>query len=387
LIVDESSMVGPLIYEDVLKMVPPKWPILWVGDREQLKPVPSPKEKAEYPGRTWGPNFESPTANLTVVHRQSADNPIINLATRIRMRQNDAQPLAVDEKFRGDPRLRIFTSAVFLAPVQWLAEERKQKKDSTLIAWTNNMRRKLNFVVRDARGQTALSARERLRVVKADRLAVLRNHKPSGMMNGEVFIVNDTRRGPECHGKPTIWVQFWPKPAWYLVAADGFNPSVAEFSDRDFRDIFGMYTMMSYKVDRVIEMASDGGYEPNLDPELLDLLDLLGEAIETDRQKAEEAKGKPPLELSEILASCDRQLRVANQLADKFGCISGSYPLYADFGECLTAHKAQGSQFKNVGVVLDSGFQSRWEHDLEESRRWLYTAITRASETLVIWSF
>ncbi|MEM0900034.1 MAG: ATP-dependent RecD-like DNA helicase [Pseudomonadota bacterium] len=49
-----------------------------------------------------------------------------------------------------------------------------------------------------------------------------------------------------------------------------------------------------------------------------------------------------------------------------------------DYGYALTTHKAQGSQWDNV-VLFDESFAFR---DMRE--RWLYTAITRAAETLVI---
>lgn len=49
-----------------------------------------------------------------------------------------------------------------------------------------------------------------------------------------------------------------------------------------------------------------------------------------------------------------------------------------DFGYALTVHKAQGSQWNNV-VLFDESYAFR---DLRE--RWLYTAITRAAETLTI---
>lgn len=47
-----------------------------------------------------------------------------------------------------------------------------------------------------------------------------------------------------------------------------------------------------------------------------------------------------------------------------------------DFGYALTCHKAQGSQFQEVFVVLESGRRP------QDYARWLYTAITRASEQL-----
>jgi exodeoxyribonuclease-5 len=49
-----------------------------------------------------------------------------------------------------------------------------------------------------------------------------------------------------------------------------------------------------------------------------------------------------------------------------------------DFGYALTVHKAQGSQWNNV-VLFDESWAFR-----ETSSRWLYTAITRAVETLTI---
>lgn len=49
-----------------------------------------------------------------------------------------------------------------------------------------------------------------------------------------------------------------------------------------------------------------------------------------------------------------------------------------DYGYALTVHKAQGSQWNNV-VLFDESFAFR-----DTRERWLYTAITRAAETLTI---
>jgi exodeoxyribonuclease-5 len=51
-----------------------------------------------------------------------------------------------------------------------------------------------------------------------------------------------------------------------------------------------------------------------------------------------------------------------------------------DFGYALTVHKSQGSQAKKV--IL---FEERNKHQSDEDfRRWLYTAVTRAEESLII---
>lgn len=49
-----------------------------------------------------------------------------------------------------------------------------------------------------------------------------------------------------------------------------------------------------------------------------------------------------------------------------------------DFGYALTTHKAQGSQWSNVIAYDESGIFR------EDARRWLYTAITRATERLTL---
>ena len=49
-----------------------------------------------------------------------------------------------------------------------------------------------------------------------------------------------------------------------------------------------------------------------------------------------------------------------------------------DYGYALTVHKAQGSQWNNV-VLFDESYAFR-----ESRERWLYTAVTRAAETLTI---
>jgi superfamily I DNA/RNA helicase len=51
-----------------------------------------------------------------------------------------------------------------------------------------------------------------------------------------------------------------------------------------------------------------------------------------------------------------------------------------DFGYCLTVHKAQGSEWGNVLLFEEtSGY---WDDDYK--RKWLYTAVTRSNDRLLI---
>ena len=49
--------------------------------------------------------------------------------------------------------------------------------------------------------------------------------------------------------------------------------------------------------------------------------------------------------------------------------------VHANFGYCYTGHKSQGSQWRNALVCLEPSVRL----DEEDGRRWMYTAITRAS--------
>lgn len=58
--------------------------------------------------------------------------------------------------------------------------------------------------------------------------------------------------------------------------------------------------------------------------------------------------------------------------------------LQADYGACLTVHKSQGSQWPEVMVLLDGPFTRLVSRNQDEARRLLYTAVTRASDRLIV---
>ena len=57
------------------------------------------------------------------------------------------------------------------------------------------------------------------------------------------------------------------------------------------------------------------------------------------------------------------------------------------YAYCVTCHKAQGGQWKHV--YIDSGLTDEWLNGLGEAERieylrWLYTAVTRATEKIYL---
>jgi len=58
---------------------------------------------------------------------------------------------------------------------------------------------------------------------------------------------------------------------------------------------------------------------------------------------------------------------------------------HLDHGYCLTVHAAQGSEWKDVLFVSDRATENKCARDRDFGRRFLYTAVTRARETLTWW--
>lgn len=54
-------------------------------------------------------------------------------------------------------------------------------------------------------------------------------------------------------------------------------------------------------------------------------------------------------------------------------------PIQIDYGYAITVHRAQGSEWNKILI-----FEERFPFDKEEHRRWLYTAVTRASGKIVL---
>lgn len=54
------------------------------------------------------------------------------------------------------------------------------------------------------------------------------------------------------------------------------------------------------------------------------------------------------------------------------------------YGQCITVHSSQGSQWKKVGFINDNAYRKMSRQSGEAGRRFLYTAVTRAQENLAV---
>lgn len=277
---DEASMLGAALYADLFNSLPRSVSLLCVGDREQLPPV----------GDTWGPDFASPTACLTQVHRQALQSPILGLATHVRnggFWRNFEPPAG---RTGYEHRRRAKTDDA----VRWLLDRRAAGDDAVLLTHANRTRMQINDMVRRAQGRTEFCE-------VGDRIVCTRNNPAVNLCNGDIR--------------------------------------------------------------QVATLVEDGGV-------VLALWEEGGSAYLLPWMLSE-PKGGTHEEFTHALRGRNDGER--------------RQTVKAEYGECLTVHRAQGSQWTHVGVYVDFDWmRGRSATGEEDYRRLLYTAITRASERLVL---
>ena len=267
-LLDEASMLSRQVLDDLLSKMPQKTQLVMFGDREQLKPV-----NAE-----WGADFDHPTCELTEIHRQALDNPILALSDGIRRGWSWWNFPPTD-----DPRYRYAATTIDRA-IDWYVERRTD--DAVLLTYYNGTRQQINRAVRERLKRTKP-------VQKGDRLVCRRNSK-IGIYNGEVLEV--------------------------AHVTDAAHRASVRFTNGAVARIFPQY----------LGLAGGGGY--------------------------------------------DALKEVPRESRDEF--------LLMEYGECLTIHVSQGSQWKSVGIVHD--FKSTIVRDADTYRRLMYTAVTRAQHELAM---
>ncbi|MBZ8135240.1 ATP-dependent RecD-like DNA helicase [Afifella sp. IM 167] len=166
-IVDECSMVDEALGHDLLSF---GTPILVLGDPGQLPPV-----KAGEGGGGFFTEAE-PDILLTEVHRQARDNPIIDLAMRVR------EGSRIEYGRYGDSRV---------ISKQEVDQEIVLAADQVLVG-LNRTRRLYNQRLRTLKGFAGALPEF------ADRLVCLRNDPKKGLLNGSLWSVDSVGapRGP-----------------------------------------------------------------------------------------------------------------------------------------------------------------------------------------------
>jgi len=282
IVIDEASMVDEFILNDLLSY---ETPILAVGDCFQIPPVE---------GRLN--LMDDPDMNLTEIHRQAKDNPIIQMSLGIRR--------------DGWIKYGVYGPSVAKVPRhdslkgRFIKGCKKDFSDTLILAGFNSTRVKINKAIRNNLGFEGDFPQE------GEKIICLKNNydaKNVPLINGQTgTAVNFS----DFHTHLEAQVKIHGEDEWY----------------------FGPVSKVAFN------------------------------------------NPKPKIDYKKEITRLGIDERLCDLKKEKVGVD------YFDFGYCMTVHKAQGSQAKRVMIVEERFPRSSDEH----WARWLYTAVTRSEEQLLI---
>ncbi|MCH5224204.1 MAG: AAA family ATPase [Muribaculaceae bacterium] len=297
--------------------------MILVGDMAQLPPVGQTHSHAMNPERIRQIGFNPVTYSLTEPARQASESGILYNATIVRKSLFSDFPIENFTIFQsGFPDIEVLSPSDFLDSLA--ASYANAGKDETIVITRSNFRaNNINATIRryimDAEGP--LVAGERLVISKNDYFWSKENKLENFLANGEIAEVVGSGKKTKAYGR------------W--------------FADVDLK-IPGIENSVAAKII---------------------LRSLVAEGPAIPREEMERFYAR-------VLAAAEGELSEKIKFA-----ISNPYynALQVKYGYCVTCHKAQGGQWKHV--YIDMGGISQ-DAEPSDFYRWLYTAITRATEKI-----
>ena len=338
-ICDEASMISTLnegspfgtgnLLDDLIEYVysAEGCRLLLVGDDAQLPPVGQVRSPALDVNQLRGYGLEVVAMQLTEVARQQLDSGILANATVLRQQLNDGLVEALPRvRYKCFNDVRRIDGYEFLECLE-TSYSRQGLDDTIIITRSNKRANQFNQGVRNQ----ILGREEELSA--GDRLLVVRNNYFWGkefdqlpfIANGDVVDVKRVRNVREVYG---------------------FRFADAEILLPDY-DIETEVTLM------------------------LDTLAVEGPSLPQSRQQ----------ELFAAIAQDYPEIRNQRDLYKMMKANPYFNALQVKYGYCVTCHKSQGGQWSDV--YLDVGYINP-EHLGVDFYRWIYTAFTRATQTLYL---
>jgi len=342
-IVDEASMIsegttslnfkGNNLLEDLITFVKSgeNCKLIFVGDSAQLPPVGESKSPALDARRLMEKySVRTGTFELTEVVRQSSETGILFNATQIRDHiRNDQSCPKLDLNFDDFKKVEAFDLPEIL-----MDSYRSNGPDEVIVVCRSNLTA-LNYN-KQIRYQglyfdDELSVGDRLMCVKNNYFWLEQQSSLGFIANGDTMIVIAVR---------SIKKRFGFR----------FADLTLQIADQPNQPSF----------DAVIILDSLYSKGPSLAVE--DFKKLYQEIVNSSE--------------NDLTASEKKKLYSSNVYLNA---------LQVKFAYAVTCHKAQGGQWKTV--LIDRGFISSEDHEKVDYQRWLYTAITRATEEVYLIGF
>lgn len=338
LVIDEASMVGSDLWEDVYDLCCCcRLNILIVGDPFQLPPVQKrTDDKDEGPEfNLLSPNFQYDVRVLmTEIVRQALDNPIIKASLLVR---------------DGDPIEAVF-SLPRIKPIEFAEKSAEilRAGNAVVIVHKNDTRMKLNVAVRKLMGKPEHNLDE------GEPLLVLQNNYRLRRFNGEVAIF---KRWVERPGNPHEVVDYYRKKQHHTP----FGVVELEEASTVFET-----TAKEDKLDNIQISTSQAVVAVD---QIFGRMEQMSMASIVKKKNIIYGKGRVP-----------SPEEIREMTPDEIQRALGWPYLHSNFGYVFTCHKAQGSEWGTVLIGLEPTVRLK---NLD-SRRWLYTAITRSREKVML---
>lgn len=387
-VIDEASMINEEQREEILKSVSANESeylcdirILWMGDYFQLPPVT---------GKP-GIDLENPDAKLLKVYRN--DGNILKYVTKVRGGDIGTFVPGTDLHLFGQQTfstIAAWTIATEEARIQHFKKQGVADEDmpatlkedgfklnefrvrAQVIVHSNKERHGVNNAIRNRMGYSGAP--------KVGELMVMFN-QAAGFVNGEQIFVEGVEAELELS---ELWGVEFCKVQCQSIEEDFQNTREPE--DRKFI----MFANPSkdnkngkpwaLKMDGIEWAATAIDNKYGIDPSVVKMaLYQIGRMSPTDEAyyKKNDKVTLPHLNREQTL--------LMFELANSFRILQGSYA-ECDFGYSITAHKAQGLQWNRVIVAKSWLYfhSKKYSPDSEISRRWLYTAASRAKKVLTV---
>lgn len=348
IIFEESSMIGTELFNQVLDALPHEVQMVFLGDLNQLSPV--------FGDAILGFKLlELPTIQLTEVYRQALESPIIRLAHRVLSGKQILFP-ELDRENKESP----WQIANKLSILHWKPKTSDQQAVVSSIAYLKKMYEDNLFD-------------------PYNDMVILPFNKSFGTINIGKGIANfmDKKNG-------IIPIEI----------ISGFN-----------KHYYAVGDLVLFKNEEYIitKIAKNMKYQGKLIPDTKYIHDRYGNSIGLQSAEAssrdEATFNKTPDEiLNQILATVDDETtdeashhiyltrpqfvgednKVDKDYDTGFSISSRGQINNMTLAYATTCHKAQGLESKRVYIILHKS------HGVLTNREWLYTAITRAREELII---
>lgn len=242
IVIDECSMVGPTMGEQLLRF---HKPVLVIGDPAQLPPVVVGADENHATGYFTD---AKPDVLLTEVHRQEADNPILQLATAVR----EGRRLSLGTY--GDSK--VMDAADLEDDELWAADQ--------VLCGLNTTREALN-----ARARKYYNFQEKLPMM-GEKIVRMRNSYAEGMMNGEIFTVLDSSVSDTKYtvrlidSSETVLPQLvYPKSEFFWFAR--LNPHMPRTRRFDFAYALSVHKAQGSQWNHVLIIDESRAFRENAD--------------------------------------------------------------------------------------------------------------------------